>query len=273
MSDGATSIDPATLQVWISRLTGVADEMGAVLRRAAFSPNIKERADCSAALFTPTASCSCRPSTSRCTSARCRPRCAPPSTRSASVAPGDQVIVNDPFAGGTHLNDITFVAPCFVDDGASCSVGRPTARITPTSGGWRPARCRPTRRRSSRKGLRIPPVRWPRRRCEALFANSRTPDERGRRPRRAGRGQRRRGRGGCARDRRRAPAGRGRRLRRAPDAAAFEATPRRRLGSTDVLDSTGGPSPGAADLASRSRSTADRSRSTSPAPTRSGSAT
>ena len=46
------SLDPAALQVLISRLTGVADEMGAVLRRAAFSPNIKERADCSAALFT-----------------------------------------------------------------------------------------------------------------------------------------------------------------------------------------------------------------------------
>ena len=43
---------PAELQILISRLTGVAEEMGAVLRRAAFSPNIKERADCSAALFT-----------------------------------------------------------------------------------------------------------------------------------------------------------------------------------------------------------------------------
>ena len=47
------SLDPAALQVLISRLTGIAEEMGAVLRRAAFSPNIKERADCSAALFTP----------------------------------------------------------------------------------------------------------------------------------------------------------------------------------------------------------------------------
>jgi uracil-DNA glycosylase len=45
-------LDPASLQVLISRLTGIAEEMGAVLRRAAYSPNIKERADCSAALFT-----------------------------------------------------------------------------------------------------------------------------------------------------------------------------------------------------------------------------
>ena len=46
-------MDPAALQVLISRLTGVAEEMGAVLRRASFSPNIKERMDASAALFTP----------------------------------------------------------------------------------------------------------------------------------------------------------------------------------------------------------------------------
>ena len=45
-------LDPAALQILISRLTGAAEEMGAVLRRAAYSPNIKERADCSAALFT-----------------------------------------------------------------------------------------------------------------------------------------------------------------------------------------------------------------------------
>ena len=46
------SLDPAGLQVLVARLSGVADEMGAVLRRSAASPNIKERADCSAACFT-----------------------------------------------------------------------------------------------------------------------------------------------------------------------------------------------------------------------------
>ncbi|MFN8025863.1 MAG: hydantoinase B/oxoprolinase family protein [Acidimicrobiia bacterium] len=46
-------LDAASLQILLSRLASIADEMGAVLRRAASSPNIKERADCSAALFTP----------------------------------------------------------------------------------------------------------------------------------------------------------------------------------------------------------------------------
>src|SRR3954452_13900427 len=50
-SDTMTALDPAALQVLIARLTGVADEMGALVRRAAFSPNIKERSDCSAAVL------------------------------------------------------------------------------------------------------------------------------------------------------------------------------------------------------------------------------
>jgi len=57
-------MNPAQLQVLISQLTGVADEMGSVLRRSAFSPNIKRRADCSAALFTPKESYWFKPSTS-----------------------------------------------------------------------------------------------------------------------------------------------------------------------------------------------------------------
>ena len=47
-----TTPDAASLQILISRLTGIAEEMGGVLRRGAFSANIKERADCSAAVFT-----------------------------------------------------------------------------------------------------------------------------------------------------------------------------------------------------------------------------
>src|SRR5918992_4798283 len=104
------SLDPATLQVLISRLTGVAEEMGAVLRRSASSPNIKERADCSAALFTPAGELLVQ--------AEHIPvhlGSMPASVAAAiaafpdGVAPGEQVILNDPFAGGTHLNDVTLV--------------------------------------------------------------------------------------------------------------------------------------------------------------------
>ncbi len=104
---------PAQLQILISRLTGIAEEMGAVLRRAAFSPNIKERADCSAALFTPEGAMLAQaehipvhlgsmPESVAACLARFEP------------VPGIQYAVNDPYAGGTHLNDLTLIAPVFV---------------------------------------------------------------------------------------------------------------------------------------------------------------
>src|SRR5215475_844523 len=94
-----TALDPAALQVLISRLTGVAEEMGAVLRRAAFSPNIKERADCSAALFAAGGEMLVQ--------AEHIPvhlGSMPASVRAAidafgdDLGPGDQVVLNDPFA-------------------------------------------------------------------------------------------------------------------------------------------------------------------------------
>ncbi|RTL09623.1 MAG: hydantoinase B/oxoprolinase family protein, partial [Acidimicrobiia bacterium] len=108
---------PAELQVLIAGLSGVAEEVGAVLQRSAFSPNIKERADCSAAVFTPDGQLLAQ--------AEHIPvhLGSMPASVSAVIGavgdqlgPGDQAIVNDPFAGGTHLNDVTVVAPCFDGD-------------------------------------------------------------------------------------------------------------------------------------------------------------
>src|SRR5262249_11127440 len=105
------SLDPAALQVLIARLTGIADEMGAVLRRAAFSPNIKERADCSAALFTADGELLVQ--------AEHIPvhLGSMPASVAAAIATGlrTEMVLNDPFAGGTHLNDVTMVAPVMVD--------------------------------------------------------------------------------------------------------------------------------------------------------------
>src|SRR5207249_11655366 len=95
---GRRVVDPASLRVLIARLTGIAEEMGAVLRRAAFSPNIKERADCSAALFTPAGEMLVQ--------AEHIPvhlGSMPASVRAAidafpgGLQPGDQVVLNDPF--------------------------------------------------------------------------------------------------------------------------------------------------------------------------------
>ena len=90
---------------------------------------------------------SCRPSTSPSTSARCRPPSPPCSTRTMPRA--GPWILNDPYRGGTHLPDITVVTPSCTT--ARCSASPPAARTTPTSAAASPARCPPTRRRSTRR--------------------------------------------------------------------------------------------------------------------------
>jgi N-methylhydantoinase B/oxoprolinase/acetone carboxylase alpha subunit len=169
-------MDPAALQVLISQLTGVAEEMGAVLRRAAFSPNIKERADCSAALFTAEGELLVQ--------AEHIPvhlGSMPASVRAAidaglDLAPGEQVALNDPFAGGTHLNDLTLVAPCFVDGRL---IGWAANRAHHADlGGMAPGSIPPDAVEIYQEGLRIPPVKLSDQVTAMLVANSRSPEER-----------------------------------------------------------------------------------------------
>jgi N-methylhydantoinase B/oxoprolinase/acetone carboxylase alpha subunit len=171
------ALDPASLQVLISRLTGVADEMGGVLRRAAFSPNIKERADCSAALFTADGELLVQ--------AEHIPvhlGSMPASVRAAvdrfgrSLRPGEQVVVNDPFAGGTHLNDLTLVAPCFVGERL---IGWVANRAHHADvGGAAPGSIPAEATEIFQEGFRIPPLVLTDEIRALLLANSRTPAER-----------------------------------------------------------------------------------------------
>jgi N-methylhydantoinase B/oxoprolinase/acetone carboxylase alpha subunit len=171
-------IDAATLQVWISRLTGIADEMGAVLRRAAYSPNIKERADCSCALFTADGTLlvqaehipvhlGAMPAAVRAAIDAC----------GADLAPGDQIVLNDPFAGGTHLNDVTFVAPVFAADRSLRGWVANRAHHADL-GGMAPGSLPPDATEIYQEGLRIPPVRWTPEVEALIVAASRTPEER-----------------------------------------------------------------------------------------------
>ncbi|MDH3462832.1 MAG: hydantoinase B/oxoprolinase family protein [Acidimicrobiia bacterium] len=106
-------IDPITLEVARNRLASIADEMGTVLRRTSLSPNIKERSDCSAAVFTADGQMVAQAEhipvhlgSMPASVLACLDRFEP--------TPGSQFAVNDPFDGGTHLNDLTLVAPVFV---------------------------------------------------------------------------------------------------------------------------------------------------------------
>jgi N-methylhydantoinase B/oxoprolinase/acetone carboxylase alpha subunit len=175
--EAAVMLDPASLQVLISRLTGIADEMGAVLRRAAYSPNIKERADCSAALFTASGELLVQ--------AEHIPvhlGSMPASVRAAidvvgdGLRRGDQVVLNDPFAGGTHLNDVTLVAPCFAGDRL---VGWAANRAHHADlGGTAPGSMPPDALDVYQEGLRVPPVVLDADVEAIIVESSRTPEER-----------------------------------------------------------------------------------------------
>jgi N-methylhydantoinase B len=107
--------DPIVLEIVRNQLASIAEEMGIVLRNTSFSPNIKERMDCSAAVFTPAGEML----------AQAEHIPVHLGSMPASVAavldrfgsepePGTQYAVNDPFEGGTHLNDLTIVRPVHV---------------------------------------------------------------------------------------------------------------------------------------------------------------
>lgn len=107
------ALNPVELSLFSSRLTALCHEMGAVLQRSAFSPNIRDRLDYSCAVFDPQGRL--------CAQAAHIPvhlgsmAWAMKDLVSAFVwQPGDMLVVNDPFQGGTHLPDITLVAPVFV---------------------------------------------------------------------------------------------------------------------------------------------------------------
>jgi N-methylhydantoinase B len=106
-----SSLDPITLQVMLGSLRAACDEMGAVLVRSAHSANIKERRDASTALFDPEGQMVMQ--------AEHIPvhLGAMPSAVAAVLdeeqRPGESWILNDPYAGGTHLPDITVITPLF----------------------------------------------------------------------------------------------------------------------------------------------------------------
>src|SRR5690242_4922431 len=105
--------DPVELEIFKSLFHSIAEEMGAALRRTAFSPNIKERRDYSCAVFDGDGEVVAMGD-----HMPVHLGSMPMSVRAAidrlKLAPGDVAILNDPFCGGTHLPDITLVAPVFV---------------------------------------------------------------------------------------------------------------------------------------------------------------
>ncbi|HZQ58666.1 MAG TPA: hydantoinase B/oxoprolinase family protein [Acidimicrobiales bacterium] len=171
------TLDAATLQVLIARLAGIADEMGAVLQRGAFSPNIRERADCSAALFGATGELVAQAEHIPVHLGSMPASVAAAIAAFPALGPTEQVVLNDPFAGGTHINDVTLVAPCTVDGQL---VGWVANRAHHGDvGGMAPGSIPPDAVEAVQEGLRLPPVRLTADVAAVLAANSRDPVERG----------------------------------------------------------------------------------------------
>ncbi|MBX2821023.1 MAG: hydantoinase B/oxoprolinase family protein [Rhodothermaceae bacterium] len=106
-------MDPVLLEVYRHRFIGISEEMGVTLQRTSFSPNIKERLDFSCALFDGAGKL-----IAQAAHIPVHLGAMPASVKAARDAysswhPGDVVILNDPYAGGTHLPDITMVTPVF----------------------------------------------------------------------------------------------------------------------------------------------------------------
>ena len=107
MSDAA---DPIALAVFQNAMTSIAEEMGAALRRSSLSPNIKERRDYSCAIFDDEGRVIAMGDHIP-VHLGSMPMSVASAINSFTLDPSDIVILNDPYAGGTHLPDITMVMP------------------------------------------------------------------------------------------------------------------------------------------------------------------
>jgi N-methylhydantoinase B len=173
-------MDPVTLQVMANALRAVAEEMEAALVRSAFSPNIKERRDCSTAIFDAGGRMVVQ-SASIPVHLGAMPE-AVEAARARGAAPGEVWLVNDPYRGGTHLPDLTMISAVPLD--GQVAAYAVTRAHHADVGGMAPGSMPAGSRELLQEGLVIPPVRLAADGAlvadvlDIVLANSRTPGER-----------------------------------------------------------------------------------------------
>ena len=173
-------MDPVSLEIYRHRLTALCEEMGATLGRAAYSPNIKERRDYSCALFDPVGRMVAQAAHIP-VHLGAMPMSVAAVMARFEASPGEIYLVNDPFAGGSHLPDWTVVAGAF--DGHRLLGWVANRAHHADVGGARPGSMGAATEIYA-EGLRIPPVRLVANDAidphllAILLANTRTPDER-----------------------------------------------------------------------------------------------
>ncbi len=149
------ALDAIELEVLRNKLVGIAEEMGDVLIHAAYSPNIKERQDCSTALFDAEGRMIAQAEHIP-VHLGAMPE-AVEAVRNQEPEPGDTFVLNDPFTGGTHLPDITIVSPIAIGN-SIVAYGVSRAHHSDV-GGRTPGSMPAGAQEIYEEGLRIPPVR------------------------------------------------------------------------------------------------------------------
>ena len=180
-------VDPISLEVFKNMFISVAEAMGVALQRTAYSPNIKERRDFSCAVFNPQGEM-----IAQAAHVPVHLGAMPASVRAAlevfpnALRPGDMVILNDPYLGGTHLPDITLVAPVYylADDGSKGLAGFVANRGHHADVGGMTPGSLPLSTELYQEGTIIPPIKLARggrinqEVIQLICRNSRTPEER-----------------------------------------------------------------------------------------------
>ena len=172
--------DPVKLQIFKSLFRAVAEEMGATLRRTAYSPNIKERRDYSCAVFDASGQMVSQGDHMP-VHLGSMPLSVQAALESRTIGPGDMIVLNDPYKGGTHLPDITLVSGVFQGRRLLFYVA---SRAHHSDVGGMSAGSMPLATEIYQEGLRIPPVYlmsdgavnrdvW-----DMVLTNVRTPEER-----------------------------------------------------------------------------------------------
>src|SRR5260370_29415914 len=179
------AFDPVSLEIFKHLFASAAEEMGVTLGRTAYSPNIKERKDYS---------CACFDAQGRLIAQAAHIPvhlgAMPASVRAAidrfqDFEPGDIILLNDPFLGGTHLPDITMVSPVFVADDSDGNTGELFGFVASRAhhadiGGMSPGSM-PMSRELYQEGVIIPPIKLAKKSIvnqevlELFYRNVRTP--------------------------------------------------------------------------------------------------
>ncbi len=179
--------DPIRIEVFKHLFASIAEEMGVVLRKASYSPNIKERRDFSCALFDHHGRMIAQAAHIPVHLGSMPLSVAAAVSHFPVLSPGDVIILNDPFQGGTHLPDITLVTPIFISDESQNMheiVGFAASRAHHADVGGMTPGSMPVAREIYQEGLIIPPLKLFQSGeinqgvLDIILANVRTPQER-----------------------------------------------------------------------------------------------